>query len=109
MQTECSPRLFEFEPVEGRRVVADFDGGAMTSEAGALLLGGVDKAIGLVERVAKCFVDLRDPKLVEHSVATLAGQRIFGLALGYEDLNDHDTLRHDPMFAVLAKKLKARE
>jgi len=108
MQTECSPRLFEFEPVEGRKVVADFDGGAMTSEAGALLLGGVDKAIGLVERVAKCFVDLRDPKLIEHSVATLAGQRIFGLALGYEDLNDHDTLRHDPMFAVLAKKLKAR-
>jgi hypothetical protein len=73
-----------------------------------LLLGGADKAIKLIERVAKCFVDRRDPSLIEHSVATLVGQRIFGLALGYEDLNDHDALRHDPLFAVLASKLKAR-
>jgi hypothetical protein len=80
----------------------------MTSNAGALLLGSADRAIRLVERVAKCFVDRRDPELIEHTVATLAGQRIFGLALGYEDLIDHDALRHDPMFAVLAGKLKAR-
>ena len=80
----------------------------MTSNAGGLLLGGADKAIRLIERVAKCFVDRRDPSLIEHSVATLVGQRIFGLALGYEDLNDHDALRHDPLFAVLASKLKAR-
>ena len=108
MLTECSAPVFEFEAVEGRKVVAGFDGGAMTSDAGALLLGGVDRAIGLIERVAKCFVDHRNPKLIEHQVATLAGQRIFGLALGYEDLNDHDELRHDPILAVLAKKLKAR-
>ena len=108
MQTECSTTLFEFAPVEDRKVVAGFDGGTMTSNAGGLLLGGADKAIKLIERVAKCFVDRRDPSLIEHSVATLVGQRIFGLALGYEDLNDHDALRHDPLFAVLASKLKAR-
>src|SRR5271163_3782315 len=108
MQTECSTTLFEFAPVEDRKVVADFGGGTMTSNAGALLLGGVDKAVKLVERAAGCFIDRRDPTLIEHSVATLVGQRIFGLALGYEDLNDHDALRHDPLFAVLAGKLKAR-
>jgi hypothetical protein len=108
MQTDCSTTLFEFAPLEERKVVAKFDGGTMTSNAGALLLGGVDRAVRLVERVAKCFVDHRDPELLEHSVATLVGQRIFGLALGYEDLIDHDALRHDPMFAALAGKLKAR-
>jgi hypothetical protein len=108
MQTECSTTLFEFAPVEDRKVVADFGGGTMTSNAGALLLGGADKAVRLVERAASCFIDRRNPGLIEHSVATLVGQRIFGLALGYEDLNDHDALRHDPLFAVLAGKLKAR-
>jgi hypothetical protein len=107
MQTDCSTTLFEFAPVEDRKVVAKFDGGTMTSNGGALLLGGADGAVRVVERVAKCFVDRRDPELIEHSVATLVGQRIFGLALGYEDLIDHDALRHDPMFAVLAGKLKA--
>ena len=108
MQTECSTTLFEFAPVEDRKVVADFGGGTMTSNAGALLLGGADNAVKLVERAASCFIDRRNPALIEHSVATLVGQRIFGLALGYEDLNDHDALRHDPLFAVLAGKLKAR-
>ena len=108
MQTECSTTLFEFAPVEDRKVVADFGGGTMTSNAGALLLGSADKAVKLIERAASCFIDRRDPTLIEHSVATLVGQRIFGLALGYEDLNDHDALRHDPLFAVLAGKLKAR-
>jgi Transposase DDE domain group 1 len=108
MQTDCSTTLFEFAPVEERKVVASFDGGTMTSNAGALLLGMADKAIRLVERAASCFVDRRDPALIEHSVATLVGQRIFGLALGHEDLVDHDALRHDPLFAVLAGKLKAR-
>src|SRR6202451_4259351 len=108
MQTECSTALFEFAPVEDRKVVADFGGATMTSNAGGLLLGGADKAIKLIERVASCFIDRRDPTLIEHSFATLVGQRIFGLALGYEDLNDHDALRHDPLFAVLAGKLKAR-
>lgn len=108
MQTECNPDLFGFTPVEGRRVEAAFDGGNLTSDAGSLLLGAADRAIGLIDRFARCFVDHRDPKLIEHTVRTLVGQRIFGIALGYEDLCDHDTLRHDPVFAVLAGKLKAR-
>jgi len=108
MPTECSPDLFGFARVEGRAVVASFDGGAITSDAGALLLGATDRAIRLVDRFAACFHDARSPVLVEHAVRTLIGQRVFGLALGYEDLNDHDELRHDPMMAVLAGKLAAR-
>src|SRR3974390_2934385 len=108
MPTECNPELFEFAPVERRTVVAGFDGGAIMSDAGALLLGATDRAIGLVGRFAECFIDRRRRNLVEHLVPTLVGQRVFGIALGYEDLNDHDELRHDPVMAVLAGKLQAR-
>jgi len=108
MTTDCSTNLFGFTDVEGREVVAAFDGGAITSDAGALLLGAADRAIGLIGRFAGCFHDERCPELIEHTVATLVGQRVFGIALGYEDLNDHDDLRHDPIMAVLAGKLTAR-
>jgi len=108
MPTECIPDRFQFARVEGRRVEAAFDGGAVTSDAGALLLGATDRAIRLVERLAGCFSDSRQPELIEHSVETLVGQRVFGVALGYEDLVDHDELRHDPVMAVLAGKLSAR-
>jgi hypothetical protein len=108
MQTECSAETSLFARVEGRRVVAQFDGGALTADAGGLLLGAADRAIGLVGRLARCFRDGRDARYVEHSVATLVGQRVFGIALGYEDLDDHDQLRHDPLMAVLAGKLEAR-
>jgi hypothetical protein len=108
MPTECSADLFGFAPVEGREVVAAFDGGAITSDAGALLLGVADRAIKLTERLAACFHDVRQQHLIEHEVVTLVGQRVFGIALGYEDLNDHDDLRHDPVMAVLAGKLEAR-
>ena len=108
MPTECISDLFGFAPVERRAVVASFDGGSMTSDAGGLLLGATDRTIGMMERFAGCFVDRRDPALIEHEVRTLVGQRVLGLALGYEDLNDHDHLRHDPLFAVLAGKLQAR-
>jgi len=108
MPTECSPDLFGFARVEGRAVVASFDGGAITSDAGALLLGATDRAIRLVERFAGCFRDARSAALIEHEVRTLVGQRVWGIALGYEDLVDHDGLRHDPMMAVLAGKLEAR-
>src|ERR1700738_806863 len=108
MPTECSRDLFGFLPVEGRAVVAAFDGGAITSDAGALLLGATDRAIGMMERFAACFHDERRQDLIEHEVVTLVGQRVFGIALGYEDLNDHDELRHDPLMAVLAGKLEAR-
>jgi hypothetical protein len=94
--------------VEGRRVVAGFDGGAITSDAGTLLLGATDRAIGLVRRFAACFADERSPDRVEHGLATLVGQRVFGLALGYEDLVDHDALRHDPVLAATMGKLAAR-
>jgi hypothetical protein len=89
-------------------VEAAFDGGLVTSDAGALLLGATDRAIGMIDRFAGCFHDVRRANLIEHSVATLVGQRVFAIALGYEDLNDHDELRHDPMMAVLAGKLVAR-
>src|SRR5437763_2798640 len=108
MPTECSADLFGFAPVEGREVVAAFDGGAITSDAGALLLGAADRAIRLTQRLAACFHDVRRQELIEHEVVTLVGQRVFGIALGYEDLNDHDELRHDPVMAVLAGKLEAR-
>ena len=105
MPTECTSESFGFSRVEGRRVVAGFDGGAVSSEAGALLLGATDRAIGLVERLAGCFVDARRQASVEHSVAALVAQRVFAIALGYEDLNDHDELRDDPVMRVLAGRL----
>jgi hypothetical protein len=108
MPTDCNAEFFEFAPVKGRTVVAGFDGGAITSDAGAVLLGATDRAIRLMERFAACFIDRRRPELVEHLVPTLVGQRVFGIALGYEDINDHDDLRHDPIMAVLAGKLAAR-
>ena len=108
MPTDCSPTQMEFAPVQGRAVVAAFDGGAISSDAGALLLGSTDRTIRLVDRFAACFTDARRPDLVEHEVATLVMQRVVGIALGYEDLSDHDQLRHDPVLAVLAGKLAAR-
>ena len=107
MPTECSAERFDFGLVGRREVVGSFDGGAITSDAGALLLGTTDRVIGLVGRLAACFTDCRRPELIEHRVATLVGQRVFGIALGYEDLNDHDELRRDPVMAVLAGKLEA--
>ena len=108
MPTECISDLFGFASVERRRVEAAFDGGSISSDAGGLLLGATDRAIRLVDRFAACFRDGRRADLVEHEVRTLVGQRVFGLALGYEDLVDHDWLRHDPVMAVLVGKLAAR-
>jgi hypothetical protein len=108
MPTDCNPALFEFPLVEGRHVVASFDGGTITSDAGPLLLGQTDRAIRLTERFAACFSDTRSAELVEHQVETMVMQRVVGIALGYEDLNDHDDLRHEPILAVLAAKLKAQ-
>jgi len=108
MPTQCSRDLFGYEVVEGRRVVAAFDGGAVTSDAGALLLGATDRAIGLVGRFAACFDDARVQTQIEHTVKSMVAQRVFGIALGYEDLVDHDQLRHDPVLATLAGKLQAR-
>lgn len=108
MPTECSPGRFDFGSVEGRRVEAAFDGGQVTSDAGALLLGATDKAVGVIERLAACFSDDRRADLVEHSLPTLIGQRVVAIALGYEDLIDHDELRFDPVLAAVAGKLEAK-
>ena len=108
MPAECSHDLFGYEAVEGRQVVAAFDGGQVTSDAGALLLGATNRAIGLVQRLARCFTDGRAPELLEHTVETMLMQRICGIALGYEDLVDHDELRHDRVLATLVGKLEAR-
>lgn len=108
MQTQCSAEQLQFSCIERRRVVAAFDGGTVSSDAGALLLGRVDEAIGLVDRLAGCFIDERDPDLIEHAVRTLIGQRVFGMALGYEDLNDHESLRHDTVFGTLLGKLEPK-
>lgn len=107
MQTQCKPRQFEFEAVGRRPVVAGFDGGSVSSDAGALLLAKVDQATGLIGRFAGCFEDRRDPDLVEHSLKRLVGQRVVGLALGYEDLIDHDELRHDPLLGAVLGKLES--
>jgi Transposase DDE domain group 1 len=108
MPTHCSRDLFGYEVVEGREVVAAFDGGAVTSDAGGLLLGATDRAIGLIGRFAAGFADGRAQAQVEHTVEAMIAQRVFGIALGYEDLIDHDQLRHDPVLATLAGKLEAR-
>jgi len=105
MQTQCSATEIGFGRAGGRRVVADFDGGMVSSDAGALLLGEADKAIGLTDRFAACFADRRNPLMTVHALRALVAQRVFGLALGYEDLNDHDDLRGDPVLGVLLGKL----
>src|SRR5262252_196180 len=102
--TECSQNTFAFEAHFSRRVVGSFDGQHMTTDGGALLLRAVDRKIGLLKRVAACFTDARDPERVEHPLAELLAQRIYALALGYEDLNDHEELRRDLLLALLTGK-----
>ena len=104
MPTQCNTKPLEFEPHGRRRVVADFDGGPITSDAGALLLRRVDRRLSLSDQVADCFTDHRDPKRIRHSLRKLVAQRIVGIALGYEDLIDHDQLRHDPVMALFSEK-----
>ena len=105
MNTECTQLTFNFYPLLKREVVAKFDGGTITSDAGALLLREVDRATSIIRQFSSCFTDYRDPRLIEHSVSELVGQRVYGLSLGYEDLNDHDDLRSDPLLATLVGKI----
>ena len=104
MMTECIPTSFGFQDLGSRAVHAAFDGGRITSDAGALLLREVDSQFGFLDAFAACFSDHRDAELIEHPLVDLLKQRIFGLCLGYEDLNDHDQLRHDPLLAVAVGK-----
>ena len=104
MATQCNQRSFGFHALGRREVVARFDGGKISSDAGGLLLREVERVTGIIRQFAACFTDHRDPERVEHTVEELVAQRVYALALGYEDLNDHDDLRHDPLLAVLVGK-----
>ncbi len=101
MKTKCKGQKIRFQEHGRRKVEADFDGGMLTSDGGGLLLREVEARHGVVKGLADCFRDQRDSRFTEFSVEQLVGQRVYGLALGYEDLNDHDDLRRDPMMAVL--------
>lgn len=102
--TECKQNSLQFHPHGRREVVAEFDGGRITSDAGGLLLREVNETFGVIRQFAACFCDHRDPDLIEHPLEQLLAQRVMGIALGYEDLNDHDQLRHDPLMALLCRR-----
>jgi len=104
MKTECTPSQMEFQGLGRRKVVAAFDGGHISSDGGALLLRETDERFGITSQLASCFTDHRDSDLIEHDVMELLRQRIYGIALGYEDLNDHDDLMRDPLLAVALGK-----
>jgi hypothetical protein len=100
--TECNQSSFGFEASGKREIVARFDGGTISTDGGAFLLRQTDKRLNLLPRLAECFLDGRNPDLIEHTIAEMVAQRVYGLALGYEDLNDHEQLRNDPVFGILA-------
>ena len=104
MTAECNQFVLGFHPLKRREIRAQFDGGAISSDGGGLLLREVEKRIGILHQFAACFTDYRNADLIEHTVQELVAQRVYGLALGYEDLNDHEELRNDPLLAVLVEK-----
>jgi len=104
LPAQCNQEFLEFHPLDKREVRGGFDGGAITSDAGGLLLREVEKRTGIIQQFACCFRDHRQAERIEHGVEELVAQRVYGLALGYEDLNDHDELRRDPLLGVLAEK-----
>lgn len=103
MPTECTVTSLAFQEVAGRALVARFDGGALTWNGSVVLLREVERVTGILQQFTACFRDHRDQTRIQHAVAALVRQRVYGLALGYEELTDHDALRHDPLFAVLAE------
>jgi hypothetical protein len=107
--TECNQSSFGFEAFGRREIVARFDGGTISSDGGAFLLRQTDKRLNLLPRLAECFLDGRNQDLMEHTVAEMLAQRIYGLALGYEDINDHEQLRKDPVFGILAGREELAE
>jgi hypothetical protein len=106
-KTECSAQTYSFGQLERRQVVADFSGGQITSDGGLILVAEIDRRYQISERVAECFTDQREPGRVQHELSDLVAQRLYGLVQGYEDLNDHEQLRHDPMFGIAVGKLES--
>src|ERR671916_705880 len=104
MATQCSNSYLDFPMLGPRQVLADFDGGDISSDGGALLLREAERLTGIIRQFATCFNDPRNPDLTEHSLEHLLAQRVYGLALGYEDLNDHDDPRRDPLLATVVGK-----
>jgi hypothetical protein len=104
MKTECTKKRYHFQALGRREIVADFSGGTITSDGGGLLLREVEKRTNILERFAKCFIDHRNQERIEHTVQELISQRVYGLALGYEDLNDHDDLSRDKLLAIIVGK-----
>jgi len=102
--TDCITQPLLFSSLKSKKIQADFNGGTLTSDAGALLLREVDKRIGLVDAINRCIPDPRNPFYTIHQQKTMLAQRIFGIALGYEDLNDHQSLREDPLFQILSER-----
>jgi hypothetical protein len=107
--TECNQSSFGFEACGSREIVARFDGGTISSDGGAFLLRQTDKRLNLLPRLAQCFLDGRNQGMVDHAILEMLSQRVYGLALGYEDLNDHEQLRKDPVFGILAGREKLDE
>ena len=105
MTTQCNSAYLDFPILGPRQVLADFDGGSISSDGGALLLRKVEELTGIIHQFTACFTDHRDPDLIEHPLKDLLAQRVYALALGYEDLNDHDDLRRDPLLATVVGKL----
>jgi hypothetical protein len=101
METECKANPLSFQAAAGREVVASFDGGTVSSDAGMLLIREADRRTGILDQFTKCFRDFRDGRRVEHSLTSMLSQRVYGIALGYEDLADHDQLRRDPLLATV--------
>src|SRR3954463_9993086 len=104
MTTECNATYLDFPMLGPRQVLADFDGGDISSDGGALLLREAERLTGVIRQFAACFTDHRKADLTEHTVEELIAQRVYALALGYEDLNDHDDLRRDPLLATVVGK-----
>jgi len=102
--TECTTKKINFQDLDNKKVIASFDGGNISSDSGGLLLREIENKIHFVDEFSKCFIDYRNESYIEHSLEELLTQRIFGICLGYEDLNDHDDIRRDPLFATLCNK-----
>ena len=102
--TDCITQLLLFSSLQRKKIQGDFNGGSLTSDAGALLLREIDKRIGLIDAINNCIPDPRNPFYTVHQQKTMLAQRIFGIALGYEDLNDHQSLREDPLFQIISER-----